>query len=102
MSIVRDNAEKDPTYCPYCLRCRDLVRMRLVEPFYWRCSCGAEHDERARHVYGGETCAVAHYKKQPDGTRQIQPQCKYCTVCNRPIRPDVFETDPCPGPPPRR
>lgn len=45
-STVRINAEKDPTYRPYCMRCPRLVRMKRVEPFYWRCACGAEHDER--------------------------------------------------------
>lgn len=45
-SSVRWNAERDPNYCPYCLRCRGLVRMVKVEAFYWRCNCGAEHDER--------------------------------------------------------
>jgi hypothetical protein len=48
MSPVRMNAEKDATYRPYCMRCRGLVRMAIVEPFYWRCACGAEHDERAK------------------------------------------------------
>lgn len=45
-SLVRMNAEKDPSYSPYCMRCRGLVRMRKVENFFWRCRCGAEHDER--------------------------------------------------------
>lgn len=45
-SQVRINAEADPTYCPYCMRCSGLVRMQLVEAMLWRCSCGAEHDER--------------------------------------------------------
>ena len=45
-SQVRINAEEDPDYCPYCLRCSATVRMKKVEPFYWRCACGAEHDER--------------------------------------------------------
>lgn len=45
-SQVRLNAEQDPTYRPYCMRCSGLVRMQIVEPFYWRCACGAEHDER--------------------------------------------------------
>jgi hypothetical protein len=45
-SQVRFNAERDPSYCPYCMRCTGLVRMRKVEDFYWRCGCGAEHDER--------------------------------------------------------
>ena len=40
------NVAKDPTYCPYCLRCPRLVRMKLVEPYYWNCSCGAECDLR--------------------------------------------------------
>ena len=35
-----------PAICPYCLRCSATVRMKKVEPFYWRCACGAEHDER--------------------------------------------------------
>ena len=45
-SIVRLNAEKDPNYNPYCGPCPGLVRMRKVEPFLWRCRCGAVHDER--------------------------------------------------------
>jgi len=45
-SQVRQNAEKDPSYCPYCLRCPGLVRMEKIEPFLWRCWCGAIHDER--------------------------------------------------------
>jgi hypothetical protein len=45
-SIIRENAEKDPTYCPYCGPCPGLIRMYKVEPFLWRCHCGAVHDER--------------------------------------------------------
>lgn len=45
-SIMRQNAEKDPAYCPYCLRCSGLVRMVKVETFLWKCKCGAVHDER--------------------------------------------------------
>ena len=50
-SVVRTNAEKDPSYCPYCLRCRGLVRMLHVPHtrFYWRCGCGAECDARLYH-----------------------------------------------------
>ncbi len=46
-SIVYHNAAANPNYCPYCLRCRDLVRMKIIERFYWRCACGAECDLRA-------------------------------------------------------
>jgi NTP pyrophosphatase (non-canonical NTP hydrolase) len=47
-SIMRENAEKDPAYRPYCLRCPGIGRMSKVENFYWRCHvCGAEHDERS-------------------------------------------------------
>jgi hypothetical protein len=46
-SIVRLNAEKDPSYCPYCCRCSGLVRMVKIESFYWECHCGAKHDERS-------------------------------------------------------
>jgi hypothetical protein len=46
-SLIRQNAEARPDYCPYCLRCRAWVRMKKVEAFFWRCArCGAEHDER--------------------------------------------------------
>lgn len=45
-STMRLNAEKDPDYCPYCLLCSGLVRMKKVEDFYWKCHCGAKHDER--------------------------------------------------------
>lgn len=45
-SIVRRNAEADPNYCPYCLRCNGLVRMKKTEkPLVWKCDCGAVHDE---------------------------------------------------------
>ena len=45
--IVRSNAEKDPTYCPYCMRCRGLQRMRKVAAFQWACPvCPAKHDAR--------------------------------------------------------
>jgi hypothetical protein len=49
-SIIRKNAEEDPNYRPYCLRCPVLVRMHKVEDFYWQCRCGAEHDERIQNV----------------------------------------------------
>jgi hypothetical protein len=45
-SIIRINAEKDSTYRPYCMRCREFIRMNIVSRFYWKCKCGAEHDER--------------------------------------------------------
>lgn len=45
-SAVRMNAEKDPAYRPYCLRCSGVVRMDIVEPFLWNHKCGAIHDER--------------------------------------------------------
>lgn len=46
-SVMRLNAEADPNYRPYCLRCSTMIRMALVAPFYWQCvRCGAEHDER--------------------------------------------------------
>lgn len=44
-TVVRNHAA-DPSYTPYCLRCAGLHRMSVVEPFYFRHSCGAEHDER--------------------------------------------------------
>lgn len=46
LSQVATNALKDPTYCPYCMRCSGAVRMSKVEHLYWRHHCGAEHDER--------------------------------------------------------
>lgn len=45
-SIIRTNAEKDPDYCPYCMRCPGLARMTKVKPFLWSHHCGAVHDER--------------------------------------------------------
>lgn len=45
-SIIRRNAEKDPSYAPYCGRCDGLQRMRKIEPFLWDHHCGAVHDER--------------------------------------------------------
>lgn len=49
-SLVRINAEQDPAYSPYCMRCPGLVRMAHIEPYYWRCSrCKSEHDERGEN-----------------------------------------------------
>lgn len=45
LSSVRANAERDPNYRPYCLRCRGLVRMTKVATMHWKCVCGAEHKE---------------------------------------------------------
>jgi hypothetical protein len=47
-SIVRINAEKNSNYCPYCLRCSGLVRMKKITAFFWKCKCGAVHDERSK------------------------------------------------------
>lgn len=44
--IIVRNYLRSPSYCPYCLRCRELVRMTLKEPLLWEHSCGAIHDER--------------------------------------------------------
>jgi hypothetical protein len=49
---VRENAEKDPNYRPYCMRCKKMPRMEKVAPFYWRCACGAEHDVRRPDEWG--------------------------------------------------
>lgn len=47
MDQIVENAIKDPTYCPYCMRCPGLVRMRKVDQFLWYCGrCGAIHDAR--------------------------------------------------------
>jgi len=43
IDIVYENALRDPSYCPYCLRCSGLKRMRKVGEMHWRCDCGAEH-----------------------------------------------------------
>jgi len=43
--ILRNEAAR-PGYAPYCMRCPGLVRMRVVEPHYWRCHCGAQCDYR--------------------------------------------------------
>jgi hypothetical protein len=44
-TIVR-NHWSDPTYAPYCMRCRGLDRMVVVEPYLFAHKCGAVHDER--------------------------------------------------------
>lgn len=45
--LILANVARDPHYVPYCLRCRGLVRMGLVEALYWRCACGAQCDYRS-------------------------------------------------------
>ena len=44
--VILRNVEKDPYYAPYCMRCKGLVRMRIVERHYWNCRCGAQCDYR--------------------------------------------------------
>lgn len=44
--IIVKNALKDANYCPYCLRCSGLVRMKKVATLLWECHCGAIHDAR--------------------------------------------------------
>jgi hypothetical protein len=44
--IILRNEKERPGYAPYCMRCRGLVRMRVVELHYWRCHCGAQCDYR--------------------------------------------------------
>lgn len=47
ISQVLFNALKDPTYCPYCMKCYGAVRMTKVAPYLWEHKkCGAIHDER--------------------------------------------------------
>lgn len=58
--ILVQKARRDPRYAPYCLRCTAVVaRMRVVEPFYWRCKCGAECDLRAEANRGKADSEVA-------------------------------------------
>lgn len=45
-AVILDNVAKDPSYTPYCLRCKELVRMKRIAPLHWRCSCGAQCDLR--------------------------------------------------------
>lgn len=54
-SVIAWNFNRDPTYCPYCMRCRGLQRMTLVEPLLWKHSCGAIHDERPINSGGVES-----------------------------------------------
>ena len=71
-SQVRINAEKDPNYCPYCLRCSTMARMTKVAPMYWRCRCGAEHDERSEteKFHTGPECVRCGRREvwHPDGS----------------------------------
>lgn len=56
-SQIRINAEKDELYLPYCLRCPGNVRMMKIVPFFWRCRCGAEQDERLPELDARQTGA---------------------------------------------
>ena len=48
--VILGNVEKDPYYAPYCMRCKGLVRMRIVERHYWKCHCGAQCDYRVKQA----------------------------------------------------
>lgn len=43
--VIVSNSLKDPNYAPYCMRCRGLLRMKLISPFLWKHKCGSVHDE---------------------------------------------------------
>lgn len=80
MSIIRQNAEKDSSYRPYCMPCPGLIRMQCIEPFYWKCrQCGSEYDERTP-------------EERKATTRQPLPYCTRCAgrhggrPCGEPIR----------------
>lgn len=67
ISIVRQNAEKDPNYCPYCMNCKGNVRMRQKADFLWSCKCGAVHDERwSLEKCNEELGAACHYSCHTD------------------------------------
>ena len=63
-SHVRYNAENDPTYAPYCMRCTGLVRMVKVIPFFWSCRCGAQHDERTREEHLHDAKRIEHLERK--------------------------------------
>jgi hypothetical protein len=44
--VILRNVEQDAYYAPYCMRCKGLVRMQIVDRHYWRCHCGAQCDYR--------------------------------------------------------
>lgn len=75
-SQVRKNAAKNPDYCPYCLRCRELVRMKKVEPLLWKCDCGAVHDERNNKLvqvhYNSRTVLAVVLHPQPIDLRDYE------------------------------
>lgn len=75
MTKVRLNAEADPTYCPWCLRCKGLVRMNKVEPFLWSCDCGAKHDERDPN-----RLAPKHGRCECGGRLHSTVSCSNCCV----------------------
>jgi hypothetical protein len=109
-SIVRRNAEEDPSYCPYCMRCQGLVRMKKTDvPFLWRCSCGAIGDDRTpeeiaarpntpSHPYAsgevpdeGDTIILrprtaAPYKRKEEATGTVR-------TVDIPDLPEVIEVD---------
>lgn len=46
LALIAKNVKKDPYYSPYCNNCSGLKRMQRVHYMYWRCDCGAVHDQR--------------------------------------------------------
>ena len=42
--------QTDPTWCPYCLKCSTMMRMKSIkienniQYFECRCGCGAKHE----------------------------------------------------------
>lgn len=55
--IIIKNVLKNSNYAPYCLRCDTMDRMRKVEPFLWRCRCGAVGDDRENFAqYYSDLC----------------------------------------------
>ncbi len=58
LSTVINNHIKDPHYCPYCMRCPSLHRMKKIAPFHWTHHCGAVCDLREYDPHAGQKKAV--------------------------------------------
>lgn len=66
-SVIVRNHWKDPSYAPYCMRCRGFNRMTIVEPYLFRHGCGAIHDERQVIIVEGPSRSNMIQQQSPSG-----------------------------------
>lgn len=67
-SIIREKAEKDPNFCPDCLKCGKKTRHNGFGKFEWFCMyCGYVYNEHLLKRLNYKTLGFNFYWKKENG-----------------------------------